>query len=58
MIHETQVIVLHHGMKTRERDERRDEAELFISFECFQTMMKHVERVFHMAFQTHGETGG
>ena len=29
---------------------------MFIPFECFQTMMKHVEQVFHMTSQTHGQT--
>ena len=38
------------------RDELRGEVETLISFECFQTMMKHVEGVFHMTRQTNGQT--
>ena len=45
-----------HNMKTWESDERRGEAETFISFECLQNMIKHVEGVFHMTSQTHGQT--
>ena len=40
--------VFDHDMKTRESDERRGEAKMFISFKCFQSMIKHVERGFYM----------
>ena len=49
--------MFHHGMRARESDERRGEAETFISFECFETMMKHVELMFHMTSQTRKQTG-
>ena len=35
----------------------RGEAETFISLKCFQSMMKHMKRVFYMASQTHRQTG-
>ena len=37
-----------HDMRTGENDERRGEAETFISSECFQSMIKNMERVFYM----------
>ena len=35
-----------HGIKTRESPER------FIAFECFDTVIKHAERVVEIASQT------
>ena len=43
-------------MTTWENDERRGETEIFISFKYFQSMIKHVERVFHNTSQTHEQT--
>ena len=52
----TSSIVFHLDIKTLENNERIGEAKLFISFECFWTIMKHLEQVFHMTSQTHEQT--
>ena len=57
VIYETRVPLFYHGMKTWEGHARWGEAGTFTSFNCFWTMMKQVEWVFHMTSQTPGQTG-
>ena len=51
------VPVFNHDMKTCKNDERRGEAETFVSFKCLWSMIRNVERVCRMTSQTHGQTG-
>ena len=55
-MYETKDKVIDHDTKTRKGGERQDEVETFIAFECFSSMIKHMERVSHMTSQTDGQT--